>query len=44
MADEKEERKKGQNGDFCSGISRKVRRTSRVASQYTSEADMLDSL
>ena len=45
MADEKE--KEGQNGDFCSRISRlhkKVRQTSTVASQYTSEADLSELL
>ena len=50
MGDKKErkkkERKKGQNGDFCIGISqlhaRMVRRTSKVASHYASEADLTE--
>ena len=42
----KKERKKGQNGDFCSGIltAQKVRQTSRVAAQYTSGADLSELL
>ena len=43
MADEKEE-EGGQNGDFCSGISQNVRRTSKVVSQYISEADLSELL
>ena len=46
MADKK--RRTKINGDFCSGISRlhaqKIRRTSRVASQYTKEADLSELL
>ena len=43
MADEEEEEEGGQNGDLCSRIARLHERFGellRVASQYTSEADL----